>query len=322
MLSKRKQIITFIEQGDIPVENIDAALSTTKVFPDGQGWLKFMDHLLLWMGGLAIAFSTMFFIAFNWDNLGRFAKFGMVEALLILSVLAYWKMDEFKVGAKVALLMASMFLGVLLALYGQTYQTGADPWQLFFYWALLMLPWAMVGRFPAVWTLWVALINLSIFLYFTTFGSFFGFVLVSDTDVLWALFVFDSVVLLIWERLSNRWEWLDERWAVRLIAIVSGYSITWLVIEALFTHKANGLPWLVWSGWMLCIYLAYRNFKQDLFMLAGIALSGMVVITSSMTKSLFHDMDIGGLFVLAMLVIGMGSGAAVWLRNIHREFQS
>jgi len=34
-------------------------------------------------------------------------------------------------------MVSTILVGVLLALVGQTYQTGADTWQLFFYWAIL-----------------------------------------------------------------------------------------------------------------------------------------------------------------------------------------
>ena len=36
---------------------------------------------------------------------------------------------------------------------GLTYQTGADPWQLFATWALMLLPLAALGRSPLLWTL-------------------------------------------------------------------------------------------------------------------------------------------------------------------------
>ena len=184
MISTRTQLIDLIEHGRVPPEKIDAALAATKLFPDGKEWLRFLDQLLLWLGGLAIAFSAMFFIAYNWDDLGRFAKFGIVEALIVVAVLAYWKQDQNKTGAKVALLVASIFLGVLLALYGQTYQSGADPWQLFFNWALLMLPWAIIGRFPAIWILWITLLNLSIVLYSMTFRSAIWFMFDSGRESL------------------------------------------------------------------------------------------------------------------------------------------
>lgn len=324
MASRRNQLIELIEQDWISPEKIDDALAVTKVLPDGKAWLRFIDHLLLWLGGLAIAFAPVFFIAYNWDDLGRFTKFGMVEALIVLAVLAYWKLDENKVAAKVALLMATIFLGVLLALYGQTYQTGADPWQLFFNWAFLMLPWAIIGRFPAIWILWIALINLSIVLYYMTFRSAIWFMFESDTGMLWVLFAFNTFVLAIWELLSNKWQWLAERWAVRLLACGSGVPITWLAIYAIFDHQNVGaLSGLVWAIWLAGLYFIYRRIRNDLFMLAGAALSGIVVIMSFIFKHIVDDVnDAPALLLMAFFIIGMGTGAAVWLRNIQREWQS
>ena len=322
MASKRNQIIDLIEQGRIPAEKINDALAVTKVFPEGREWLRFIDQLLLWLGGMAISFAAMFFIAYNWDDLGRFAKFGMVEVLIIFAILAYWKLDVHTVGAKVTLLMATIFLGVLLALYGQTYQTGADPWQLFFNWALLMLPWAIIGRFPAIWVLWVALINLSIVLYSMTFRSSIWFMFDSDVGTLWLLFAFNTIALATWELLSNKWQWLAERWAVRLLAIAGGVSITWLAIFAIFDRHMSMLPGVVWPIWMVCMYFIYRKIRPDLFMLAGAALSGIVVTTCFFAKHLLKNGDAGAFLFIALIVIGMGAGAAIWLRNIHREFQS
>ncbi len=323
MDSTRNQLIRLIEQEYIPRENIERALNTTGISPDGKTWLKFIDHLLLWLGGLALAFSAMFFIAYNWDELGRFAKFGMVEALIVLAVLAYWKLDQHNMAAKVALLMAAIFLGVLLALYGQTYQTGADPWQLFFNWALLMLPWTVIGLFPAIWILWIALINLSIVLYYTTFASAFGFIFGSDAGMLWALFAFNTVALTIWELLSHKWQWLAERWAVRLLAIGSGVSISWLTIFSIIDYRdTDSIAGIVWLAWLGGMYYVYRNIRHDLFMLAGIALSGIVVAITFMARHLLDGLEAGGLLLIAFMIIGMGAGAAVWLRNIHREWQS
>ena len=47
-----------------------------------------------------------------------------------------------------------MLVGGLLALIGQTYQTGADPWQLFALWALLALPWCLGARSDMLWAPW------------------------------------------------------------------------------------------------------------------------------------------------------------------------
>jgi uncharacterized membrane protein len=280
---------------------------------------------LVWIGGLAIAFAAMFFIAYNWDELGRFTKFGMVEALLILTILAYWKLDKEKITAKVALLMATIFLGVLLALYGQTYQTGADPWQLFFNWSLLMLPWAIIGRFSAIWILWVTLINPSIVLYFTAFRSVLFLSIGSELSTLWSLFAFNIIALAIWELLSNKWQWLAERWAVRLLAIGCGTAVTWLAVYTIFDYRSTtGLSLLAWAAWLATFYYVYRKIIPDLFMLAGISLSAIIVVICFMAKNMLEHsrFEAGSFLLIAIMIIGMGTGAAVWLRNIHREFQA
>lgn len=323
MISPRNQIIELIEQGAIPAEKIGDALTAAKVTPDGKAWRTFIDHLLLWLGGLALAFATMFFVAYNWNDIGRFAKFGMVEVFVILAIVAYWKLGGHKVAGKVSLLVATIFLGVLLALYGQTYQTGADPWQLFFNWALLMLPWALIGRFPAIWIVWVVLINLSIVLYHQAFRGVFWFMFGSDTGMLWLVFFFNTLALVAWEFLANIWRWLSERWAIRLLAVGSGVPMTGLVLHAIFDRgDINIFPGLVWAIWLAALYFIYRKIRPDLFMLAGGCLSGIVVLVTFLSKHLLKGEPVTAFLLLAMLVIGLGTGAAVWLRHVHREWQS
>ena len=323
MISPRNQIIELIEQGTILPEKIGAALTFAKVAPDGRSWRTFIDHLLLCLGGLALAFAVVFFIAFNWDEIGRFAKFGMVEGLIILAIVAYCKFDAHAVTSKVALLVATIFLGVLLALYGQTYQTGADPWQLFFNWALLMLPWALIGRFPVIWIVWVVLINTAIVLYHQTFRGAFGLMFSSTNEMLWVVFSFNTLVLIAWEFLAERWHWLSERWAIRLLAVGSGLPIAWLVLYSIFDHRETSyLPMLVWAIWLALIYFVYRRIRPDLFMLAGGCLSGITITVSFLGKHMLKNGNPGSFLFIALLVIGMGAGAAFWLKSIHQEDQS
>jgi uncharacterized membrane protein len=63
-------------------------------------------------------------------------------------IAAYWQWHQHAMVSKLTRLMTCLGLGVLLALFGQTYQTGVDPWETFFNWALLMLPWTLPARSP------------------------------------------------------------------------------------------------------------------------------------------------------------------------------
>ncbi|ROR94909.1 putative membrane protein DUF2157 [Sinobacterium caligoides] len=317
MKSRRHQLIELLEQGYIPDDKIDEALTASKIFPDSPAWQSFINHALTWLGGLAIAFSALFFIAFNWYDLGRFAKFAMVEGLIIAAVLFYCMLDKQKVSSKVALFVASILLGVLLALVGQTYQTGADPWQLFFFWAMLMLPWALIGRFSAIWVLWLGLINLSIVLYSMSPESVLGMFFNSDLTMLWALFLFNIIALAVWEVLATRYTWLAERWPARLLAVASGTMITWLGIYAIFEGKP--VVFFIWLAWLGAIYGIYRYLIRDLLILAGAGLS-VIIIATCLAGLLI--VDTGGLLMLAIVTLGTGAGVVTVLKHIQKEWQS
>ena len=320
MATARRQLIKLIEQGAIPEEKVEDALTLLEVIPKGRNWLAFIDRFLLWLGGLAVAFSVLFFVAYNWRDLGTFTKFAMVEALLILAIVAYCRLADNSLAGKMSLVMATIFLGVLLALFGQTYQTGADPWQLFFTWAVLMLPWTFIARFPAIWIIWISLLNISIILYYQTFRSIFWFVFSSESGMLWAVFILNTAAFVSWQLLAKIWPWLKEDWAVRLLGASSGIPLTTLVILTIFDYPQTAIyPWFAWIIWIVIMYAVYRKIRLDLFMLAGCCLSVITVTVSFFGEQLLPQSDAAGFLLLAFITIIMGGGATMWLKNIHRE---
>jgi uncharacterized membrane protein len=331
MKNSRLEVSHLIQKGIISPDEIDNALIVTNITPSNAAWKDFLEKLLLWLGFLAIGSSVLFFIAFNWDEMDRFSKFGLVEALIALSIFIYWKTtrgdtaaihikESMNLNGKVALLMASIFLGVLLAFYGQTYQTGADTWQLFLTWCVLILPWTIVSKFPALWMLWLSLLNLSIVLYFQIFGGILGILFTSENDLLWILTILNSFTLILWELLESRYKWLSEKWAIRLIALGSVAPLTFLAIESIFDRQSGLLPCLVWVVGLASIYIVYRKRKPDLFMLAIACLSGISVILSFMGDIIFElGSEMAAYLALAILVITLGAISAIWLKGIHKE---
>jgi uncharacterized membrane protein len=109
------------------------------------------------LGGLGI----VFWVAANWDTLGRFGRFALLEGLVLLMCAgALWRP-----AARVPLaLLALLAIGGLFAYFGQTYQTGADPWQLFALWAALALPLCLGVRSDVLWAPWalVAMTGVSL----------------------------------------------------------------------------------------------------------------------------------------------------------------
>ena len=105
-----------------------------------------VDRSLLFVGSSLVLAGVIFFFAYNWSRMNAIAKFGLIEVGLLLCVLAASNRGLDRLTGKVLLLAASVLVGVLLAVYGQVYQTGADAYETIVVWALLILPWVIVGR--------------------------------------------------------------------------------------------------------------------------------------------------------------------------------
>ena len=109
------------------------------------------------LGAAMVGLGVIFWIAAHWDTLGRLGQFALLQALV--GLLCAGAMLRPAQGAPLGLL-ALLGVGGLFAYFGQTYQTGADPWQLFALWAGLTLPLALAVRSDAVWAPW-ALVALT-----------------------------------------------------------------------------------------------------------------------------------------------------------------
>ena len=320
MKSKRAQILEWAEQGALPAANVEQALAVAGVTPDDARWRQFIGAVFLWLGALLFAAGTIFFFAYNWDAMGRMAKFGLAEALVIAAVVAALASRPGSAAGKASLLAAALLTGALLALVGQTYQTGADPYELFFYWALLILPWVLVARSPALWLLLVALLNLATALYFIAFATVFG-VLSSSGRLTWLLLALNTAALALWEFAAfNGVQWLRERWAVRVLGAASGCAVTVLATWAVVDPNEIGLLALpVYGAWLALVYWFYRHKVRDLFMLAGSILSIIVVVTTLLGDLLLDDLAAFGFLFIALVVIGMSAAGAWWLRQIAAE---
>lgn len=317
MTSKRSLLLQWAQHGLIAPDKFADALAMADITPSPKDWRQFLDRLLLWCGALFLATGVIFFIAFNWEALGHYAKFGLVEALIVLALIVYWKLGSDSLAGKVTLLATAILLGGLLALFGQTYQTGADPWQLFAVWAALITPWVLLSRFPVLWLFWLTLLNVALVLYFQVFHGVFGLLFSTETMLL-ALFVLNTLALAVWELMARRLSWFNERWTVRPLAYASGVTITLLMLYSIFeAHRFNNA--VIYLLWLAGFYFFYRYIIRDLFMLSGMCLSVIVVVTSLLSKQLLHGDYAGGFLLIALIIIGMASGSAMWLKRIHQE---
>ena len=318
-MSARRDILDWAEQGLIAPRDLPRALRVGGAHPMAADWRHFVEQLLLWLGTVLVAAAVVFFVAYNWDALGRFAKLGLVEVLVVaaLGVVAWVGLD--REAGKAALLAAAVLVGALLALVGQTYQTGADTFELFAAWGLAILPWALVGRSAPLWVLWLAIANLAVTLYYTTFGVLFG-LLLGPERLLWVLFGFNTLALVAWEAVGGRaGAGLAARWAPRLLAAVSGTLVTVLaILDVVSWRGTSGWGIVAWAGWLGVGYLVYRAWRRDLFVLAVGVSSAIAVIVTFVGRHLVGH-EAGGFLVVALVVIGLSAVGTKWLRAMAAE---
>lgn len=320
MSTPRQQFLNLVRSRAIVNTSLPEAAAAAGVHPNSAQWRYFLDRLVLLLGALALVMSLLFWVAYNWIELGRLGRFALVQTSLIAAVVVYlWPRRTAWVGT-LALLSAALLLGVLLALYGQVYQTGADTWQLFFNWALLITPWVVVSRLPALLLLWIGLINLSAVLYHDVFASVWGGLLVGDASELWFIFMFTGAALALWE-------WLERHqprteWALRVLAVTVGVAMTLLMLEPVFGRTAlnfKAVIWLVYPAALGLTYWLYRHWRFDLFMLAGGCLSVIVVLESLLLRAIIDVFDLGVMLLPAIALLAMGSAAALWLKRVSAQ---
>jgi uncharacterized membrane protein len=309
-------------QNALSAQQVPEALRLAGIPPSRREWCLWIDRLLLWLGVAALLAGLIFFVAANWSGMGRFAKFALAEIVIAASLVTYAMGARLRHGAA-ALLAASLAVGALLALIGQTYQTGADTFELFLVWALLIAPWTLLARLPALWVLWLAILHVAFYFYTRTFQSLWGFSLHNEHSLV-VVAGFDFSALLAWEFFSSRGrEWMSGRWTPRLLALAGGVVVSALAVIAILDGRERAFYFLLYGMALAGLYAGYRHAAPDLFMLAGMALSAIVVATTGLARVVLdHGVNMEALLLLAMFSMLATAAAAWWLRQVaqaHRE---
>lgn len=336
MSQARRTIEQLLSQGTLPLTHADQAATLLQVYPNRQRWLAFFDKALLITSMVAIGLALVFFIAYNWLHMGKMGKFALVEGALVVTVLAYMVLAyrrKYPLLQQLLLLVASIMVGSLLALFGQVYQTGADTWQLFFNWSLLIIPFVLIARLPALWLLWLGLVNTAAKLYFLVMGIGLGNFGLDSLFSSWAyndfiafamLSAVNMVALIFWLKFLDHPTLLkvSHHWSTYIVALMATYYVTRLAIFPI-SHSIDMLTVIVamilWLGWASFMYLRFRSHTLDRLMLTYLCVSAILVVMFWIGDMMLSGFDIGGFLFMGLLLIAMSSGAVVWLRGLNRS---
>jgi len=315
-------------RGQLDRDGLRQVLAALGVLPDAGAWRRFGDRLLLAGGGLLLAAGVFFFFAYNWQALHRFVKLALVATPLVAcAVCALFALrassarrDGRPLVAEAWLGGAALLVGVLLAVSGQIYQSGADSELLFLAWALLILPWVAVAR--AVWLLvfWVLLGNVALLLYIAGRLDVWALFFLADSIFWWPL-LFNAGVLVLWEIARQRVDWLQSLWGPRVLALLAWVAATILAVSWWWLETAtwHWLPYtpLLYVAWAGGCLLRYRRSRPDIVPLATGALSVICVLAAGLVKHLhFRESFAFDFLLLALLVGGLTALATLWLRRL------
>ncbi len=225
-----------------------------------QSWEKYLRFIFMLLAVGLFSSGVVTFIASNWELLTKFQKlYGVQTLLVVVTLLAVWIYHrESRQGSTVksyALFFVSLIvIGALLALIGQIYQTGADPWQLFALWTLLQLPLLLCLPNIAGDLLFLATLNIALLRY--------QFIHQIDSSfVIGANLLLLAVIEVTKSRLYDPWLVVNKIQNVILVLLLS-----WFIIEnnqsfVMGNRLFIPITWLITIG----LLWFYRTRRLDLF---------------------------------------------------------
>ena len=217
--------------------------------------------------------------------------------------------------------MGKLFaIGLLLAVVGQIYQTGADTESLFAGWALLALPWVSISCAPWLWLFWLLLVNTAMALFLVGRIDILMVFFYSDA-MFWGPLLFNALALSVWEFLWPRVDWMRVTYAPRFIVFLAAIAATglgaswWFLTRRVEWQLIHFAP-IGYLIWLSVTIWHYGKRRQDIVPLALSALSCIAVLTAGLISTLFgsRHFDVVSFFVIGVAVATMTAAAAAWLR--------
>jgi len=277
-------------------KGIDKVLKE-KVYSDANSWKGFLNLLFI---SLAVGFTVsgiIFFFAYNWTDLHKFAKMGLIEGLIVLATGAVL-FSKLNLNVKNILLTgASVIVGILIAVFGQIYQTGANAYDFFLGWTLFISLWVIISNYPPLWLVFLTLVNTTFVLYSQQVASYW-----SEVFVFSILFLFNSLVLVTIHLISKYRKNLKvPTWFSSLLGLAAiVFSTIGIIIGIFDKHQSSFLILLLLSIIAYGVGLTYSIKTKNGFYLSIIPFSIIVIISALLIKI---SEDAAMFFIVSLFII-------------------
>jgi uncharacterized membrane protein len=314
-LHQADTLLQWAERQQLNAGQLPHAMQHVPLQPAVQDWLTLANRLLLFAAVVLLGSAIIFFFAFNWPQLHYLAKLALAGTFVLIAGVVALLSPADSLIRRSALLGCAICSGALLALIGQTYQTGADIWQLFASWAALITPLVLLSKSRASYLLWGILLELALWRYVDSQS---GFWLINSAQQFMLLTLANFLLLLLAE------------FGLPRLGVKAPKPLLWLAALALLVpltigavigiweidYRLNLLSYLLLGSILLCWY--YR-IRRDLLLFALLLFSAIALSSAALVR-LLDAAD--GFFVanlLALYVIGCSAAAALWLKRLLQE---
>lgn len=294
---------SLLENSQLASKDLASALTVLNTETKNSDLLTDIHRLMAIVTGVFGGCALIFFVAANWQAMGQYAKFAVVQSPFILSVIAYLVFER-GVIKQAALILAFFSIGGAFALFGQTYQTGADPWQLFFNWALLGMPLVFISRTQGLFALWAIVANAAL----TAYGD----IWLSFDQLLLGLIALNVVFLISWQVKVNLSNWVRSDWGSAFITVfLCGLWATCYIFGLWENQGLSLVNWLISiAGFAItAFYFRFKQLNRLILIMIGLCL--IICANATMLRITGEYFFEGILMLCFALTIGLG----VWLAN-------
>lgn len=312
---QREDIQILSSHSDMTEQELNQLLKEN-VYNDKEMWKKFLQLFFITLG---IGFTTagiIFFFAYNWADLNKFIKLGIVEILVIATTIIALLPKISENNRNIILTGASFLVGVLFAVFGQIYQTGADAYDFFLAWTLFIALWVIVSNFPPLWLFFIVLINTTFILYTQQVAKDWDEILIATS-----LLVFNFAILIATFIIQKKKQDLNiPIWFTHILALGCVVFATAGMMAIIFDDfNPLSTPFVCTVLVIYALGIWHGIESKSGFYLSVIPFS-LIIMISAFLINLSTD---GGMFLLVSLfIIGSVTLVIMNLINLQKKWKN
>ncbi|MCU7617991.1 DUF2157 domain-containing protein [Chryseobacterium sp. PBS4-4] len=301
---QREDVHIISRHSNIDEKGISQIL-TENIYNTRETWHKFLRLFFITLGVGFTVSGIIFFFAYNWADLNKFAKIGLTELLIIAttSVVLFAKIS--KSTKNIILTGSAVLVGALFAVYGQIYQTGANAYDFFLGWTIFIALWVIVSDFAPLWLIFLLLINTTFILYTQQVAKDW-----SEVFVCTFLFLMNAAALITAIIISESKQNIHApRWFLNIVSLAAiGFATMGIVIGITDDYETH-FPVLITFTIILFSLGIWHSLKEkNGFYLAVIPFS-LIIIVSTL---LFKNLDNEASFLLVSIFIILSITLVIW----------